>query len=171
MSLATLPCAILQTHFSFSGYSKSGRFFRDGLYLAVCFEAFFSFRRLVRENWRIPGAFARMPSSTIWKTVSPTKKLEARAWLAAALPHTGGLPAKIFVRVNCFATSFFNWRHGRCSEPSGRWDLFCSNERRQNGSPVIVVGSNGLRDNRESLQQRDRVQNLRKIMHFALRMV
>jgi hypothetical protein len=84
MSLATLPCAILQTHFSFSGYSKSGRFFRDGLYLAFCFEAFFSFRRLVRENWRIPGAFARMPLSTIWKTVSPTKKLEARAWLAAA---------------------------------------------------------------------------------------
>ena len=57
----------------------------------------------------------------------PDKKLEARALLAAALPHAAGLPAKIFVRVNRFATSFFDGRLGRCSEPSGRWDLFCPN--------------------------------------------
>jgi len=63
-----------------------------------------SSRKLAKARSLHPDAFIY----DLEDAVPPGKKLEARGLLAAELPHTGNLSAKIFVRVNRFGTSFFD---------------------------------------------------------------
>lgn len=89
---------ILETHAS-SGWTIPGLLLRSFLFVPV-----HSSRKLEKARSLRPDAFYRRSG----RPHPRQKSSQLVPSLAAALPHAAGLPAKIFVRVNRFATSFFN---------------------------------------------------------------